>query len=74
MEKLMVHRGNNVVDTASNHVKLKHIIRKFNSSADPVQERIHVENNHPDGKIFKGKYPHTFISLHILTDSPPSNL
>lgn len=56
MEKVMAHRGNDVVDTASGHIRLKQILRKFNSSADPRQERIHVENVHPDGRIFKGKY------------------
>ena len=68
MEKVMVHRGNDVVDTASNHIKLKQILRKFNSSADPQQERVHVESVHPDGKIFKGKYQELSPIQRLVTN------
>ena len=51
----MINRSSDVVDTATNNIALKHIFRKFNTSAEPMQERVHVENVHPDGKQFKGK-------------------
>lgn len=56
MDKVLIHRSSNVVDTGSQHIALKQIFRKFNSSADPHQERIHVENVHSDGRVFKGKH------------------
>ena len=56
MEKLLIHRSNNVVHTSTENVALKkHLLKPFISSSDVEQERIHVENIHLDGRGQKGK-------------------
>ena len=56
MDKLLIQRSNNVVDTATDNVALKNMFRRFTSSADMTKERVHVENEHPLGRIVKGKH------------------
>jgi len=55
MDKVLIHRSNNVVDTSTGNVALKHVFKRFTSSADVGQERIHVENMHLEGRAQKGK-------------------
>ena len=57
----MIDRTSNVVETATNNITLKQMFRKFNTSADPAQERIHVENKHPEGRIFKESSIHNSV-------------
>ena len=50
MDKVLIHRNNNVVDTSTGNVALKQVFKRFTSSADTGAERIHVENVHPEGR------------------------
>lgn len=61
MDKVLINRSNNVVDTGSGNIGLKQVLKRFTSSADTTQNRIHVENQHLEGRFQKESSVHNNI-------------
>ena len=55
MQKLLEYRTADVEETALNYKNIKEICNKFNTGAEPNQERIHLENKYPNNRIPRGK-------------------